>query len=534
MLRSWISSLNVRAKIILPVALIMLVAFGVGGLSLARMSGLNNSMHAVRDQHLAGLRHLDDFNVGMGRMYRALYLVEVSTFVTHDKGGPASGAKASHQNDTAMDADLAAYLAAAGTGGGRAEAVATVTGALADYRTLRNVVVLGEAPPAGFTFPKDVGQVFSQAETKVLNSSASLVAQESTAADAAVSAADGDYRSARITVIVALLVGLLAVSVLVVATVRVLLRQLGELSRTLKCLAEGEFSPAEVTSRDEIGTMAIATNRAIDSMRQVLSALANGIDGLRQTSTRLVDVTAQVGNGARRADEQATVVSRASLDVSESVHSLAAGSEQMGASIFEIARNANEAAEVAAGAVGIAESTNQTVTKLGESSSEIGNVVKVITPIAEQTNLLALNATIEAARAGDAGKGFAVVAEEVKQLAQETARATDDISRRVDAIQQDTGTAVLAINEIGAVIARINGYQGTIAAAVEEQSATTAEMGRSVVDAAQGSANITTSIDAVAHATQETSASLSEVVSVASELDSVARELGTAMGRFRL
>src|SRR5579862_2192236 len=139
----------------------------------------------------------------------------------------------------------------------------------------------------------------------------------------------------------------------------------------------------------------------------------------------------------------------------------------MNASIKEIARNATEAARIASGAVKVARETNDTVNKLGESSVEIGKVIKVITSIAQQTNLLALNATIEAARAGEAGKGFAVVANEVKELAKQTAAATEEISQKIEAIQQDTGGAVRAITEIGAIIDQINGIQNTTASAVE-------------------------------------------------------------------
>jgi methyl-accepting chemotaxis protein len=206
----------------------------------------------------------------------------------------------------------------------------------------------------------------------------------------------------------------------------------------------------------------------------------------------------------------------------------------MGASIREIAQNANDAAQVASSAVGVAQSTNDTVAKLGTSSAEIGDVVKVITAIAEQTNLLALNATIEAARAGDAGKGFAVVASEVKDLAQETARATEDISRRVETIQADTSSAVEAIGEISQIIQRINDYQVTIASAVEEQTATTAEMSRSIGEAAGGSSTIATNINGVAHSAEQTSSTLVEADAAVSRLNGVAEELRMVAERFRV
>ena len=198
---------------------------------------------------------------------------------------------------------------------------------------------------------------------------------------------------------------------------------------------------------------------------------------------------------------QSGIVASAAGQVSTNVQTVSAGSEQMGSSIREIAQNATEVARVAAQAVTAADATTATVAKLGESSLEIASVVKVITSIAEQTNLLALNATIEAARAGEAGKGFAVVANEVKELAQETAKATQDITERVQAIQTDTEGAVRAIGEISSIIGLINDSQSTIAAAVEEQTATTTEMNRNVSEAAVSAARIAENIDAVATAT---------------------------------
>jgi methyl-accepting chemotaxis protein len=205
----------------------------------------------------------------------------------------------------------------------------------------------------------------------------------------------------------------------------------------------------------------------------------------------------------------------------------------MGASIREIAQNAAEGARVVASAVTMAQNANTTVRKLGESSAGTSNIITVITSIAEQTHLLALNATIEAARAGEAGKGFAVVANEVKELAKETAKATEEIGRKVEAIQIDTGSAVEAIGGISTIISQINGIQITIASAVEEQTATTNEIGRSVADAARGSAEIARNITNVAEATQSTLSSANEMHSASGEMAHTAAELQQSVDYFR-
>ncbi|MGZ4607022.1 MAG: methyl-accepting chemotaxis protein [Blastococcus sp.] len=173
-----------------------------------------------------------------------------------------------------------------------------------------------------------------------------------------------------------------------------------------------------------------------------------------------------------------------------------------------------------------------TVAKLGESSAEIGNVLKVITSIAEQTNLLALNATIEAARAGEAGTGFAVVANEVKELAQETARATEDIVRRVEAIQADTGQATTAIASISEVIDRINAYQSAIATAVEEQTATTQEMSRSVSEVAGGAESISATVGGLAAAAEAAQGEASSTHRASDKLAALAGGLRALVGEF--
>jgi methyl-accepting chemotaxis protein len=240
-----------------------------------------------------------------------------------------------------------------------------------------------------------------------------------------------------------------------------------------------------------------------------------------------------VGRSAQEASVQAEVVARTAAEVSQNILAVAAGGEQMGASIGEIARNANEAARVATGAVQVVEATTGTMSKLGDSSREIGDVVRLITSIAEQTNLLALNATIEAARAGDAGKGFAVVADEVKQLAQETARATEDISRRVETIQEDADQAARATSEIAGVITRINEFQTTIASAVEEQTATTQAINAGVGDASVGSSEIARNISGVASASGTTSSIIGQAGESARELAGMSAELGRLVAGFR-
>ncbi|WP_149204284.1 methyl-accepting chemotaxis protein [Actinotalea subterranea] len=306
---------------------------------------------------------------------------------------------------------------------------------------------------------------------------------------------------------------------------------IGPIRRVTDLLGSGDVSTRVPVGdgRTELERLAVALNATLERSATVASNVSSAVTELDAAASRLVTTSDQMAAGAEETARQTAAVTAVAQEVSTGIETVASGTHQMGASIGEIAQNAHAVAKIAAEAVDAAEATNRTVGALGESSAEIGSVVKVITAIAEQTNLLALNATIEAARAGDAGKGFAVVAGEVKELAQETARATGDISARVESIQAAVSQAAGEIGRISEIIGRINDYQTTIAGAVEEQTATTSAMAASVAQAADGGRSIATTLDGVGAASQRTTAELEHIRSAAHELALTSRRLQDAL-----
>ena len=316
---------------------------------------------------------------------------------------------------------------------------------------------------------------------------------------------------------------------------RSLTRPLHETVDVLQAMAGGDLRPRVTSpSNDEVGQMGTAMNHSLDRLGQTLDGIADGSTTLSSSSEELSAVSQQLSAAAEQTAAQAASVSAAAEQVSHNVQSVAAGAEELGASIREIAKNTSDAARVATEAVTVAEATNDTVIKLGASSAEIGEVIRVITSIAEQTNLLALNATIEAARAGEAGKGFAVVANEVKELARKTARSSEEISKKVGSIQLDTQHAVEAIGRITTIIRQINDIQTVIAASVEEQSATTSEIGRSVAEAASGSTDIARNITSVAETAQSMTQGAVETHRAAEDLARLSSDLLALVNQFQL
>lgn len=298
-------------------------------------------------------------------------------------------------------------------------------------------------------------------------------------------------------------------------------------------LAEGRLGDPVLNEKIE-GVLGDAFNTMNCTIKKIVENVVNNSGTLSVTSTQMKSASKSMLGSVEDTAVRADKVSQLAEEISQNIQSVASAAEEMNASIREIAKNVSHATKIASSAVDLSKDVNQIVAKLGESSSEIGEIIKVITNIAEQTNLLALNATIEAARAGEAGRGFAVVANEVKELARETAKATDEIGKKIFTIQKDTKDAISSINQIADTISKINDTQTTIAGAVEEQTATTNEIARNISGAAKSSNDVVQNILSVVQAAQSASTSAKQTDSAAFNLDTVAKEINIAMSHFKL
>src|SRR3984893_12609052 len=319
-------------------------------------------------------------------------------------------------------------------------------------------------------------------------------------------------------------------------TAKSITEPLTRLTTSADAISGGDLSGEElpITSTDELADLARAMNAMQRSLRGMIGSVSTSAERIATASEEFSARGQQFTANSEETSAQANVVSAATEQVNRNRQTVATSTEEMSASIGEIAKNASEAAKGAGEALKAAIETNATVIKLGESSGEIGQVIKVITSIAQQTNLLALNATIEAARAGEAGKGFAVVANEVKELAKQTAKATEDISQRIAAIQTDAKSAVEAIKTISGIIGRVNDISATIATAVEEQSATTTEMSRNVSEAAKGSGEVARNITGVAQAAQSTSSGATDSQKATRALAQMSIDLRGLVAQFKV
>jgi methyl-accepting chemotaxis protein len=527
--RRFFADLSVNTKILTAITIAVLVALTVGVAGLRALSGASASAQQIYSSNVT--------NVGAVGIIKAV-MTQARVDLANQAISTSDANMAKYTKGFAADLEAAAAAMTAYGANRPAGDPAVLAGLRTNWQAYVEVAQ-NKQLPAGLandltSWQNTRDTVITPIFKKINQGLADLEAAES--ADAATSAASAKsgYRSSRTASILMLIIGCLLAFGLGLAVARQIVGSLTKVSDICNGLAAGDLTRTSgLTTRDEPGQMGRSLDTAIARIRETVSTIDGSATSLASASEEMSGIATQIAATAAQTTSQAQSVSAAAEQVSRSVDTVIAGSEEMGASIREISENASQAAQVAAEAVRMAASTSTTMSKLGESSTEIGNVIKVITAIAEQTNLLALNATIEAARAGEMGKGFAVVASEVKDLAQETARATEDIARRVEAIQGDTTGAVTAIEEISKVIARISDFQTTIASAVEEQTATTGEMNRSVSEAATGSSDIAENITAVAEAARRTSEGVSQTQQATAEMARMSADLTALVGTFR-
>ncbi|GAB7191053.1 methyl-accepting chemotaxis protein [Kineococcus sp. NUM-3379] len=528
-LLGWIADRRVGSKIIAAVAVACAAALAVGIVGVTSLATLRDRAQSIYADGLVAVDHIGAAETELHRM-RTLVLVHA---ISVDGAAMQQAEKDIAAADAAFDERFAAYTATDMTG--REEAVARLEKAMAEVRAVRDEQLLPASRANDLVAfraarEEDFTPVVEDASAAI----ADLLTIERDAGQDLLDQAVATYEKARTTTIAVLAAGIVLAVALGLLMARLITGPLSLVVRGLRALEQRDLTTTvAVDSRDETGQMARAFNSAMGGLRGTLGGLAENAASLAGASQELSAVSSQLGAGAQESSERATTAAAAAEQVNAGVQTLSASSEEMGISIQEIASSAGRAAEVAQQAKSVAEGTTAQVEALGRASAEIGNVVKLITSIAEQTNLLALNATIEAARAGEAGKGFAVVASEVKELAQQTGRATEDITQRIGALQASSQDVAQAIGAIQDVIGQVDSYSLTIASAVEEQSATTNEMGRNISDAAAGSADIARSVTTVVAVAESTAEAARATNDAAGDLARLAADLNTVVGTFR-
>ena len=528
------SRFGLRSRMLGAILVVALTTVGVGAFGIQRMSVISHQAQSVHDDGAVPLDGLRQLQVTWWQMSAATARANIAALPEESRATSKARATELQQEMVDQRAAVAAMPLSAGT---RAEFTRFET-AVDTYLGLLAELVGGGTPADGAppTPPARLGQLLTgmnEQEAVISESIAAATASAEASARATADEAENAYTTGRSLTLAIIAVGL-AVSVLLALVVsRGVTRPVQRIREVLGQVAAGDLTVrAGRTGGAELGEMARSLDETLDAIGHVLLLVGDSSTRLAAASQELNAAAEGISQNARTAADQADDVVASAGAVAASVDTVATGSSQMESAIREIAHNATEAARVAGQAVSVAETTTRTVGKLGDSSQEIATVIKLINGIAEQTNLLALNATIEAARAGEAGKGFAVVASEVKELAQETARATEDISQRVEAIQADTAGAVEAISQISTVIGEINDFQATIAAAVEEQTATTNEMNRNVAEAANGTQGIAAAISGLAAGTQQTNQRVDDAQAASADLARMSGELQEAVARF--
>jgi methyl-accepting chemotaxis protein len=526
---------GLRTRLMGAFLLVALITVGVGFFGIQRMGRLSdqaNQVYAEGALPLDGLRTLqaDWWELGAHTARSAITTLPPSTTAAEQQNSAVAAQALAAQTKAVGQLELSPAARAAFTKIAAAEQ--DYLGLLAQLKALPTT---GSPATLAAAQAKMLPLIQKMGADEATIGEQLVVATKAAKAQAQTESADARsaYSSARTWTLLIIAIGVVVCVALALLVARSVTAPVQRIREVLGRVADGDLTVrAGQTGGAELGEMAHSLDETLDSIGGVLTLVNDSSQRLAAASSQLTTVSDTIAQFSVTAADQSERVVSSANEVASSVDTVATGSSQMDSAIREIAHNATEAARVAGSAVQVAENTTRTVGKLGDSSQEIATVIKLINGIAEQTNLLALNATIEAARAGEAGKGFAVVASEVKELAQETARATEDISKRVEAIQADTQGAVEAIGQISAVIGEINDFQATIAAAVEEQTATTNEMNRNVAEAADGSRAIAGAITGLAEGTQTTNERVADAQQAAAELARMSNELQEAVARF--
>jgi methyl-accepting chemotaxis protein len=563
----WFTNLKIARKLTLSFGFLTAMMIGLGVFALVQAARIDTHMEDVARVALPSVRDLGMVRVGLNGMRRS-ELGQLLAETSEERTAQAAlfDKSFARVNDNMKDYDKLTNSPE------ERKLAETIKSDIAAYEAPRrkavDLLAKGDEKGAKAVTLNESKTAVDQA-TKDLGIDTDLNDKQS---EESAKAGTDTYNSARFTMIGGLLIATCIAIFLTIAISRMIATPLQMMQAAAAKLALGDMDQKiTFTSQDEVGSLAesfrqvvkynqtcasacealgrgdltvsvepksdrdlLAKNftHAVTSIRETIAQMAQSSSSLASASEELSATASQMSSNAEETAAQAGAVSTAAEQISSNVQTVVSGSEEMSASIREISGNAHSAAKVASDGVRIASEANEKVGKLSESSKEIGQVVKVITSIAEQTHLLALNATIEAARAGEAGKGFAVVANEVKELAKETAKATEDISRKIEAIQLDTKGAIEGISEISKIIAQINDIQATIATAVEEQTATTNEIARNISDVAKGNEEIARNVTGVAQAAKSTTEGAEYTNKAAGELAGLAVTLQNLVSQF--
>ena len=552
-----LSRLSISAKLIALVSVLLLSLVALGTYSIIEMRTINKSTQEIRGNWLPSIRLLGEMRTQAARFRAVLrdYLPGPDETEMLDiqknidarsrdfvKAFEAYGKLATTSEEQAMYQDLGTEWKAFRAGADE------VISAARKYD-------FAQARKLNATKVVKVGRAMDAALAKI-------VVFNDKGADRAGDTATSEYERAFLVMLSGLVILILLGATAAFLIVRDVTKGIASVVEPMQLLAQGDLSPEipHQGKKTEIGKIAatlqvfkeaLVAKKAADAAaaeeatakmqraetvdgitRKFESMIGELVTSFSSASTEMESSAGTLTKAADVTQQLSTSAANGSRTVSESIQSTAAATEEITSSVGEIGRQVMESSRVAQRAVQQAEKTNSSISELSAAAARIGDVVKLITAIAEQTNLLALNATIEAARAGESGKGFAVVAGEVKDLARETARATEDIARKVEAIQADTQGAVAAIDRINEIISAINDHQATIASAVEEQTATTNEMSRSVTEAAQGAGEIAGNITGVAVSARTTSEALQQVDKATRDLAELASGLQGRVAAF--